>query len=59
VIPSAIGLAFLGDRIRSGFEVVAGIGLLLAIAGAIALARLGELPEDAAAAPVDPAPATG
>ncbi|HEX6888251.1 MAG TPA: hypothetical protein VF143_09105, partial [Candidatus Nanopelagicales bacterium] len=47
VIPSAIGLAFLGDRIRSGFEVVAGIGLLLAIAGAIALARLGELPEDA------------
>ena len=44
VIPSAIGLAFLGDRIRPGFEVVAGIGLLLAVAGAIALARLGEIP---------------
>lgn len=46
VIPSAIGLAFLGDRIRPGFEVVAGIGLVLAVAGAIALARLGEIPEE-------------
>ena len=47
VIPSAIGLAFLGDRIRPGWEVVAGIGLLVAIGGAVALSRLGEIPETA------------
>ena len=52
VIPSGIGLAFLGDRIRPGYEVVAGIGLLVAIVGAIALSRLGEIPEESTAAPV-------
>ncbi|MDQ1248670.1 MAG: hypothetical protein QG597_3043, partial [Actinomycetota bacterium] len=46
VIPSAIGLAFLGDRIRPGFQAVAAIGLLVAIGGSVALARLGEIPED-------------
>jgi len=46
VIPSAIGLAFLGDRIRPGWEVVAAIGLVVAIAGAVALARLGEIPSE-------------
>ncbi len=46
VIPSAIGLAFLGDRIRPGWEVVAGIGLVVAIAGAVALSRLGEIPAE-------------
>jgi drug/metabolite transporter (DMT)-like permease len=45
VIPSAIGLAFLGDRIRPGYEVVAAVGLLVAIGGSVALARLGEIPE--------------
>lgn len=50
VIPSAIGLAFLGDEIRPGFQVVAGIGLLVAIGGSVALARLGEIPEDDATA---------
>jgi multidrug transporter EmrE-like cation transporter len=45
VIPSAIGLAFLGDRIRPGWEAVAGIGLIVAIGGAVALSRLGEIPE--------------
>lgn len=49
VIPSAIGLVFLGDRIRPGFEVVAGIGMVVAIGGAVALSRLGEIP---AAGPV-------
>jgi drug/metabolite transporter (DMT)-like permease len=44
VIPSAIGLAFLGDRIRPGWEAVAGIGLIVAIGGAVALSRLGEIP---------------
>lgn len=51
VIPSAIGLAFLGDRIRPGFEVVAALGLLVAIGGSVALARLGEIPEDEAEIP--------
>jgi multidrug transporter EmrE-like cation transporter len=48
VIPSIIGLAFLGNRVRPGFEVVMVIGMILAIGGAIALARMGEIPEDAA-----------
>ena len=48
VIPSAIGLAFLGDRIRPGWEAVAGIGLIVAIGGAVALSRLGEIPEEPA-----------
>jgi len=38
VVPSFIGLAFLGDKVRSGFEVIAGIGFVLAIGGALALA---------------------
>lgn len=46
VIPSIIGLAFLGDDIRSGFQAVAAIGLLVAIGGSVALARMGEIPED-------------
>lgn len=47
VLPSAIGLALLGDTIRPGFEVVAGIGMVVAIAGSVILARLGEIPVDA------------
>ena len=46
VIPSIIGLAFLGNRIRPGFEALMVIGIILAIGGAIALARMGEIPED-------------
>ncbi len=57
VIPSGIGLAFLGDRIRPGYEVVAGLGLLVAIGGAVALSRLGEIPEDQASGPATPEPA--
>lgn len=53
VIPSAIGLVFLGDRIRPGFEAVAGIGMVVAIGGAVALSRLGEIPE------AEPVPETG
>jgi multidrug transporter EmrE-like cation transporter len=56
VIPSAIGLAFLGDRIRPGWEAVAGIGLIVAISGAVALSRLGEIPgEPEPAASPEPA----
>jgi len=46
VIPAAIGLAFLGDRIRPGWEAVADIGLIVAIGGAVALSRLGEIPAE-------------
>jgi hypothetical protein len=56
VIPSAIGLAFLGDRIRPGWETVAGIGLIVAIGGAVALSRLGEIPAEPAP-PLAPEPA--
>ncbi len=50
VVPSLIGLAFLGDRVRPGFEVVATAGMLVAIAGSVALARMGEIPEETPAA---------
>ena len=50
VVPSAIGLAFLGDRIRPGWEAVAGFGLIVAIGGAVALSRLGEIPAEPEAA---------
>lgn len=46
VVPSAIGLAFLGDRIRPGWEAVAVVGLVVAIGGAVALSRLGEIPAE-------------
>ena len=34
-----IGLLFLGDEVRSGFALVATAGFLIAVSGAIALAR--------------------
>lgn len=43
VLPSAIGLAFLGDTIRSGFVAMATAGLVLALTGAALLARFGEV----------------
>ena len=39
VVPGLVGLALLGDRIRSGFEVFAGLGVLLALAGVVLLTR--------------------
>ena len=46
VLPAGIGLAFLGDSVRDGFSPVAAVGFLLAVLGAIALARFAEgLPE--------------
>jgi hypothetical protein len=59
VIPSAIGLAFLGDRIRPGWEVVAGFGLIVAIGGAVALSRLGEIPEQASPPAPEPTSPSG
>jgi drug/metabolite transporter (DMT)-like permease len=48
VLPSAIGFAFLGDETRPGIGVlVAGVGFVLTLSGAIALAPYAELtPED-------------
>ncbi|MET3808574.1 hypothetical protein ABIB25_005603 [Nakamurella sp. UYEF19] len=43
IVPSVIGLAFLGDTIRSGFVLVATSGLVLALLGAALLARFGEV----------------
>ncbi|MFD2418689.1 hypothetical protein [Amycolatopsis pigmentata] len=43
VVPSAIGVAMLGDTTRSGFTPLASFGFVLAVAAAVALARFGEV----------------
>lgn len=43
VIPAAIGLAFLGDGIRSGFVIVASLGFVAALGGCLALAGRAEI----------------
>lgn len=43
VIPAAIGLAFLGDDIRSGFVVVAAFGFAATLGGCLALAGHAEI----------------
>jgi hypothetical protein len=45
VAPSAVGVLALGDHTRAGFAPVAVAGFALALAGALALARFGEVPE--------------
>jgi hypothetical protein len=42
VVPSVLGLLFLGDEVRSGYALVATAGFLIAVSGAIALARFTE-----------------
>ena len=44
VVPAAIGLGFLGDGVRSGYWPVALAGFVLAVGGAVALARFAEGP---------------
>lgn len=44
--PAVVGVAALGDRTRAGLAPLAVVGFLLAVAGALALARFGE-PEQA------------
>ncbi|MEO3780173.1 hypothetical protein ABGB16_25810 [Micromonospora sp. B11E3] len=39
VVPAVVGWLLLGDRVRPGFAPVAVLGFLLAVAGAVALAR--------------------
>jgi len=44
VVPAAIGLTLLGDRARAGMSVVAGAGFVLAVTGAVTLARYAASP---------------
>jgi drug/metabolite transporter (DMT)-like permease len=46
VVPSAIGLLLLHDRVRAGYPVVAALGFAATLGGCIALARLAEPPSD-------------
>lgn len=48
-IPATVGVWLLGDGTRSGFAVVAVVGFLVAVAGAIGLARFGDVGEPDAA----------
>jgi drug/metabolite transporter (DMT)-like permease len=62
VPPALIGVVFLGDTTRPGLAIVAGLGFVLAVICAVALARFGEAGEDgkqpaAAAHPVQQDPA--
>lgn len=43
VIPAVIGLAFLGDGIRSGFVIVASLGFVVTLGGCLALAGHAEV----------------
>lgn len=54
VVPAAVGLLWLGDTVRSGFAVLAGLGFVATLGGCLALARRAEVPDDAVSAP-DPA----
>jgi drug/metabolite transporter (DMT)-like permease len=48
-VPALVGLFLLGDTTRHGFAPVGVVGFLLAVGGALALSRYGELPEAKAA----------
>lgn len=55
LVPAIVGVLTLGDDPRHGFAMVAGAGFVLAVAGALALARFGEVAAeegDAVPAPV-------
>ena len=43
IVPSAIGLMFLGDNIRPGMGLVAAIGFLATLAGCLTLASRAEV----------------
>ncbi|MFC5916606.1 hypothetical protein [Streptomyces pulveraceus] len=44
--PALVGVIWLGDRTRTGLEWLAVAGFVVAVAGALALARFGEAPAD-------------
>ncbi|MFF4502323.1 hypothetical protein [Streptomyces sp. NPDC001401] len=47
--PAAVGVVWLGDRTREGLAWLAVLGFVVAVAGALALARFGEAPAPVAA----------
>jgi drug/metabolite transporter (DMT)-like permease len=58
VLPAIVGLTVLGDRVREGYAVVAAAGFLIAVGGAIALARFTEPTSANAPAPLRADPTT-
>lgn len=46
IFPTAVGLSLLGDATRTGFEPLALSGFVVALLGALLLARFGDLSED-------------
>jgi drug/metabolite transporter (DMT)-like permease len=54
VVPSAIGLLLLHDRVRAGYPVVAALGFAATLGGCIALARRAEPPSETEGAGVGP-----
>jgi drug/metabolite transporter (DMT)-like permease len=46
VVPAALGLALLGDTIRHGSAPVIAVGFIVSLAGTLALARFGDVPEE-------------
>ncbi|MGW3120449.1 hypothetical protein ACWDBW_25430 [Streptomyces sp. NPDC001107] len=58
--PAAVGVVWLGDRTREGLAWLAVLGFLVAVAGALALARFGEAPTEASpGAAADPGVSLG
>jgi uncharacterized membrane protein len=55
VAPALVGLLLLGDQPRPGWGTVAVVGFVLAVAGALSLARHGELNEPQPLAKPEPA----
>ncbi|OZF39591.1 hypothetical protein [Rhodococcus sp. 14-2483-1-2] len=47
IAPAIVGLTLLGDAPRPGWGIVAAIGFVMAVAGAVSLARHGEIEEEA------------
>ncbi|MGW0560294.1 hypothetical protein ACWDZ4_06605 [Streptomyces sp. NPDC003016] len=56
--PAVVGVVWLGDRTRDGLAVAAVVGFVVAVAGALALARFGEAAVGAVAQETAPAPST-
>ncbi|MFE3327697.1 hypothetical protein [Streptomyces sp. NPDC059176] len=56
--PAAVGVIWLGDRPREGLAWLAVAGFVISVAGALALARFGEVPPPAAHGPSAPQGAT-
>ncbi|MGW0870267.1 hypothetical protein ACWD3Z_07195 [Streptomyces sp. NPDC002740] len=57
--PALVGVVWLGDRTREGLGWLAVLGFVVAVAGALALARFGEAPEAAPTAEPAPQPPAG